>query len=43
MHGYCWLHDMEHRLNSMDDVCPRCLANKEQDLRWRADEESDNV
>lgn len=29
MNGYCWLHDLEYKLNEPDDVCPRCLDNKQ--------------
>ena len=42
MDGYCWLHDTEYKLNHLDDVCPRCLHNKEQDLKWRDNEDNSN-
>jgi hypothetical protein len=41
MKGYCFLHDQEYKIESSDDVCPRCLKNKELDLEWR-DEENSN-
>lgn len=42
MKGYCWLHNTEYKLNHADDICPRCLHNKEQDLEWRTDEDLNN-
>jgi hypothetical protein len=39
--GYCFLHDQEYKIKSPDDVCPRCLKAKRNDLTWR-DEESTN-
>jgi hypothetical protein len=41
MKGYCPLHDLEYKLNNIDDVCPKCLDNKELDLKWRSDMESE--
>jgi hypothetical protein len=39
MKGYCWLHDKEYKVIQGDEVCPQCLNNKEQDLKWRATED----
>jgi hypothetical protein len=41
MKGYCFLHDQEYKIESPDDVCPRCLKAKEQDLQWRDEETID--
>ena len=38
--GYCWLHDKRYEVIQGDEVCPRCLKNKERDLKWRAEDSS---
>ena len=35
MNGYCGLHDLSYKLVYEDDVCPSCLRNRIQDLKWR--------
>ena len=39
--GYCVLHDADYDVLQGDEVCPRCLANKEQELRWREDDQNE--
>lgn len=33
MSGYCWTHDITYRIKQGDEVCPKCLANKEKELK----------
>lgn len=35
MTGYCNLHDRDYKITSGDEVCPRCLRDKDIDLAAR--------
>ena len=39
MNGWCAFHQLEYKLVEPDDVCPRCLAAKAQDLAERDTEQ----
>lgn len=41
MNGYCFLHDRTYKIVEPDDVCPECLAAKEQDLEWRTENDDE--